>query len=161
MSSRIGRLRTVLILGVGIALTALGVLAYATDALEDLERDTVDTRFAIRDEDPALLLGLREDHLPHRGDGFCRLSLQNHLPTPSRARVHVLLPVVEIQNIRAAFTGHFFQRFVNLRIRLHRADFVGKNVTVKIGKKGKFFPDVKDGQIVGVGKNISRDAALA
>jgi adenylate cyclase len=52
MSSRIGRLRTVLILGVGIALTALGVAAYATDALEDIELDTVDTRFSIRDEDP-------------------------------------------------------------------------------------------------------------
>src|SRR6188768_2851754 len=52
MSSRIGRLRTVLILGVGIALTALGVVAYATDALKDVELDTVDTRFSIRDEDP-------------------------------------------------------------------------------------------------------------
>ena len=52
MSSRLGRLRTALILGVGIALTALGVLAYATDALDDLELDTVDTRFSIRSEDP-------------------------------------------------------------------------------------------------------------
>jgi adenylate cyclase len=52
MASRLGRLRTVLILAVGIALTGLGVLAYATDALEELELDTIDTRFAIRDEDP-------------------------------------------------------------------------------------------------------------
>jgi adenylate cyclase len=42
----------VLILGVGITLTGLGVLAYATDALEELEHDTVDARFSIRDEDP-------------------------------------------------------------------------------------------------------------
>ena len=53
MTSRLGRLRTVLILAVGIALTALGVLAYATDALEDLELDTVDTRFSIRGRGPA------------------------------------------------------------------------------------------------------------
>jgi adenylate cyclase len=52
MSSRTGRLRTLLILGVGIALTAVGVLAYAVDALDDLELDTVDTRFSIRGEEP-------------------------------------------------------------------------------------------------------------
>jgi adenylate cyclase len=52
MTSRLGRLRTALIIGVGVLLTALGVLAYATDAFEDLERDTIDTRFSIRDEDP-------------------------------------------------------------------------------------------------------------
>ena len=52
MASRLGRLRTVLILGVGIALTGLGVVAYATDALEQLELDTIDARFSIRDEDP-------------------------------------------------------------------------------------------------------------
>jgi adenylate cyclase len=42
------RLRTLLFLGVGIALTTLGVIAYATDALGDLERDTIDTRFSVR-----------------------------------------------------------------------------------------------------------------
>ena len=52
MTSRLGRLRTALIIGVGVALTALGIVAYATDALEDMERDTVDTRFSIRDEGP-------------------------------------------------------------------------------------------------------------
>jgi adenylate cyclase len=52
MTSRLGRLRTVLILAIGIALTGLGVLAYATDSLEDLELDTIDARFSIRDEDP-------------------------------------------------------------------------------------------------------------
>src|SRR5687768_16821296 len=52
MTSRLSRLRTVLILGVGILLTALGILAYATDALEQIELDTIDARFSIRDEDP-------------------------------------------------------------------------------------------------------------
>jgi adenylate cyclase len=52
MTSRIGRLRKVLILAVGIVLTGLGIAAYATDAFKDLELDTIDTRFAIRDEDP-------------------------------------------------------------------------------------------------------------
>jgi adenylate cyclase len=52
MTSRLSRLRTVLILAVGIALTSVGVLAYATDALEQLELDTIDARFSIRNEDP-------------------------------------------------------------------------------------------------------------
>ena len=52
MASRLSRLRTVLILGVGIVLTALGIVAYVTDALEQPELDTVDARFEIRDEDP-------------------------------------------------------------------------------------------------------------
>jgi adenylate cyclase len=50
MKSRHQRFRTILFLGVGVVLTALGVLAYATNALSDLERDTVDARFAIRGE---------------------------------------------------------------------------------------------------------------
>ena len=52
MTSRLGRLRTLLIVGVGVLLTGLGILAYATDTFDELERDTIDTRFAIRDEDP-------------------------------------------------------------------------------------------------------------
>jgi len=44
------RLRTILFLSVGIVLTALGLVGYATDALGDLERDTVDARFSIRGE---------------------------------------------------------------------------------------------------------------
>jgi adenylate cyclase len=43
-----GQLRTRLLLGVGILATALGILAYATDALREPELDTVDARFAIR-----------------------------------------------------------------------------------------------------------------
>jgi adenylate cyclase len=50
MRPRRQRLRTMLFLGVGIALTSLGVVAYATNALGDLERDTVDARFSIRGE---------------------------------------------------------------------------------------------------------------
>ena len=52
MASRLSRLRTVLILAVGIVLTGLGILAYVTDALEQPELDMVDARFSIRDEDP-------------------------------------------------------------------------------------------------------------
>ncbi|HEX2233323.1 MAG TPA: adenylate/guanylate cyclase domain-containing protein [Thermoleophilaceae bacterium] len=50
MRTRHHRLRTILFLSVGLGLTALGVGAYATDALGDLERDTVDARFSIRGE---------------------------------------------------------------------------------------------------------------
>jgi adenylate cyclase len=42
-----------LFLAVGLGFTGLGVLAYATDALDDVELDTVDLRFSIRgDTDP-------------------------------------------------------------------------------------------------------------
>jgi len=44
------RLRTILFLGVGLGLTALGLMGYAFDVLGDLERDTVDARFSIRGE---------------------------------------------------------------------------------------------------------------
>jgi CHASE2 domain-containing sensor protein len=47
------RLRTILFLGVGLVLTGLGVLAYGTDVLRDLELDTVDARFSIRGEQEA------------------------------------------------------------------------------------------------------------
>jgi adenylate cyclase len=50
MRSRHRRLRTILFVGVGLALTCLGVVAYATDALRNLELDTVDARFSIRGE---------------------------------------------------------------------------------------------------------------
>jgi adenylate cyclase len=45
-----GRLRTLAFLGVGLGLTCLGLAFYATDALKDLELDTVDARFSIRGE---------------------------------------------------------------------------------------------------------------
>ena len=51
MTSRIGRLRTLLILGIGVLLTGLGIVAYSADAFEDVELDTVDTRFSIRGEE--------------------------------------------------------------------------------------------------------------
>ena len=42
------RLRTVLFLSVGLGATALGLVAYGTDALRNLELDSVDARFSIR-----------------------------------------------------------------------------------------------------------------
>ena len=42
-----------LLLGVGTLAAALGVVAYATDALREPELDTVDARFAIRGDQPA------------------------------------------------------------------------------------------------------------
>ena len=52
MTARTARLRTALILAVGVVLTGLAIAAYAADVLEDVELDTVDTRFALRSEDP-------------------------------------------------------------------------------------------------------------
>jgi adenylate cyclase len=44
------RLRTVLFLSVGLGATGLGLIAYGTDALRNLELDSVDARFSIRGE---------------------------------------------------------------------------------------------------------------
>jgi len=49
---RRGRLRLKLLLGVGIVASALGIAAYATDALREPELNTVDTRFSIRGAEP-------------------------------------------------------------------------------------------------------------
>ena len=84
------RLRTVLFLSVGLGATALGLVAYGTDALRNLELDSVDARFSIRGDaeasigpdrradrrrhlrraEPALAVpayGARQGHRPHRG----------------------------------------------------------------------------------------------
>ena len=57
------RLRVTLFLAVALAATGLGVLAYATDALNDLELDTVDLRFSLRGdtEPPSDLVVVRID----------------------------------------------------------------------------------------------------
>jgi adenylate cyclase len=52
MQSR-GRVRVRLLLGVAVVSAAVGVVAYATDALREPELDTVDARFAIRGTQPA------------------------------------------------------------------------------------------------------------
>ncbi len=46
------RLRLKLLLGVGIVASALGIAAYATDALREPELNTVDLRFSIRGAEP-------------------------------------------------------------------------------------------------------------
>jgi adenylate cyclase len=50
LRARQRRLRAILFLGVGLGLTSLGLVAYATNALRNIELDTVDTRFSIRGE---------------------------------------------------------------------------------------------------------------
>jgi adenylate cyclase len=57
------RLRLMLFLAVGFGVTGLGVLAYATDAINDLELDTVDLRFSLRGdtEPPANLVYVKID----------------------------------------------------------------------------------------------------
>ena len=46
--ARRGRLQAALFLGVGLASTGLGLVAYGTNVFRELELDTVDARFAIR-----------------------------------------------------------------------------------------------------------------
>ena len=73
-----------LFLAVGIGATGLGLLAYATDAFEDLELDTVDARFSIRGEQRAAggPRG-REDRRRHVRGAQRALALP---PVPSRRR---------------------------------------------------------------------------
>jgi adenylate cyclase len=47
------RLHVALFLGVGLAATGLGLVAYGTNVLRELELDTVDARFELRGEQPA------------------------------------------------------------------------------------------------------------
>ena len=53
MRARHTRLRTTLFLSVAVLATGIGLALYATDALSELELDTVDTRFSIRGEQKA------------------------------------------------------------------------------------------------------------
>jgi adenylate cyclase len=46
------RLDVALFLGVGLAATGLGLVAYGTNVLRDLELDTVDARFSVRGDQP-------------------------------------------------------------------------------------------------------------
>jgi adenylate cyclase len=47
------RLHVALFLGVGLAATGFGLIAYGTNVLRELELDTVDARFSIRGDQPA------------------------------------------------------------------------------------------------------------
>jgi CHASE2 domain-containing sensor protein len=47
------RLHVALFLGVGLAATGLGLVAYGTNVFRELELDTVDARFTIRGEQTA------------------------------------------------------------------------------------------------------------
>jgi adenylate cyclase len=47
------RLHVALFLGVGLAATGLGLLAYGTNVLREVELDTVDARFSIRGDQPS------------------------------------------------------------------------------------------------------------
>ena len=90
---------------------------------------------------------------------FLRRLMQNRPPAARRSACDVFRPVIQINNFVAAFAGHLFHRLVDFRVRLHRADFVGKNVAVEIFEERKIPADMFDGQVVGVGKNIGLETA--
>ena len=50
--ARRSRVQAALFLGVGLASTGLGLVAYGTNVFRELELDTVDARFAIRGDQP-------------------------------------------------------------------------------------------------------------
>jgi adenylate cyclase len=84
MRAPLRRLRTMLLLGLGVGLTALGVLAYGTDALRGLELDTVDARFAVRgtERPPPELVLVEIDDVT-----FSDLNLQWPFPRSVHAKV--------------------------------------------------------------------------
>ena len=78
------RLRTVLFLSVGLGATALGLVAYGTDALRKLELDSVDARFSIRgtEKPPSALIVVQIDDVT-----FDELNLRWPFPRTVHAKV--------------------------------------------------------------------------
>ena len=86
--------------------------------------------------------------------------MQNRPPAARAAGLDVFQPVINVNQILAAPAGQIFQCLVNFRVRLHRADFVGKNVAVKFVEKREIAADMLDGKVVGVRENVSFETAL-
>jgi adenylate cyclase len=84
LRQRRARLRGTLFLGLGIVITALGVLLFVLDGLRDLELDTVDARFSIRGEQspPSDLVVVKIDDVT-----FQELDQQWPFPRRTHARV--------------------------------------------------------------------------
>jgi adenylate cyclase len=78
------RLRTVLFLSVGLGATALGLIGYGTDALRNLELDSVDARFSIRGKQkpPSDLIVVQIDDVT-----FDELNLRWPFPRTVHAKV--------------------------------------------------------------------------
>ena len=106
------------------------------------------------------LLTLRFKVLFQQPSRLLRVLMQDGPPAARRAGLDVFRPVINVDQIRAAFAGHGFHGFIDFGLRLHRADFVGQNVTVEIFEERKIPADMLDGQVVRVGKNISLETAL-
>ena len=76
--------------------------------------------------------------------------MQNRPPTAGRAGLNIFQSVIEINNFLAAPSGQFFQCIINPGVGFHRADFVRKNITVKITEEREIPLDVFDGKVIGV-----------
>ena len=94
-------------------------------------------------------------------EGFFGILLQDDLPAAGSASINIFLAVIQVEHFRAALSGHFFESFVDPGVGFHRADFVGENVAVEIAEEWEIVADVGDGEVVGIGKNVSRDAGFA
>ena len=86
--------------------------------------------------------------------------MQDGAPAAPRSRRDVFRAVINVDQVRATPSAHFFHRIVDGRVRFHRADFVGINVAIKVFEERKVSPDVFDGEVVGVGKNVGLETAL-
>jgi adenylate cyclase len=152
MRARRERLRTLLFLGVGLVLTALGIVAYATDAFGDLERDTVDTRFSVRGTEtaPKDLVVVAVD-----AQTFDDLNLQWAFPRDYHAKVIDQIskdkPKVIAYDVQFSERGKPFRNDVALLESIDNADHRVVMATTEVNGKG-------EGAFLGAPESVLRDA---
>jgi adenylate cyclase len=128
----------VLIIGVGVLLTGLGVVAYATDAFEDVERDTVDTRFAIRDEDPP-----PDDLVVVEIDDVTFDELELRWPFPRSVHAKVINQIVPDDPKAIAYDVQFSEPSRNFRSDLALAEAIADSkgrvvlATTEVNERGE------------------------
>src|SRR4051794_20386413 len=86
--------------------------------------------------------------------------MQNALPSSCPAGLHILGPVIDINNFCASTAGSAFDNFIQPGRGLHRAVLVRKDVAVEITEEGETPANMFNGEAVRVGENVSRKACL-
>src|SRR5258705_3546957 len=102
-----------------------------------------------------------QPELFNHGDALHGLAMMDDLPAARAASLDVLDSVVEIKDLSAAPAGEALDDLVEFRVGLHRAVFVGKHESVKIGEEWEVPADVADGQVIRVRENVDRHPRIA
>jgi adenylate cyclase len=151
MRDRHRRLRTMLFLGVGLVLTSLGLVAYATDSLRDLELDTVDARFAIRGEQKP-----PDDLIVVKIDDITFDETEQRWPFPRSMHARVIDRIVADDPDVIAYDVQFSERSesedadVALAEAIQRARKRVVLATTEVNERG-------EGKFLGVGEDLLRD----